>query len=126
MRTVTATVGAFLTGTDPYEVERLNTQEPEYLISGLVYSCTDLSSATPVWPRIGTATITVEIPDEKETTALLVASLRDQQNKLALEHQAAQEKIAAKIQNLLSLPAPKHSGDQERIAMPVNEDEVPF
>lgn len=98
-RTITGEINAYLHGSGDPELLRGDLREA---ISELAF-CTSDSMESVGWTRVGKATITVEIPDDKQLVENKVESLRAQKDSVLAKATATATEIERKIQNLLAI-----------------------
>ena len=97
MRTITATVSAYMNKWS--SVDELMEREPASAIGSIFTGSTSDST----WIRIGSATVTVEIADDKEIKAGLIESLKDAKKKIQADAEKSITEIDAQIQSLLAI-----------------------
>lgn len=98
MKTVTAKTTAWLS--QYHGPEDLKGADDE-VVNALTYAICDMSSLG--YSKVGTATITVELADEREVVENKVASLRAVQIKSRADAHAADVEFERKIQQLLAI-----------------------
>ena len=97
MKTITATVPAYMHKCLP--LDELMNIAPESAISRILIGGTHDES----WIWIGSASVTVEIADEKEIKTELVESLKKAKKKIQAEAEKNITEIDAQIQSLLAI-----------------------
>ena len=97
MKTITATVQAYMSKYN--SVENLEQTTPESAISQLVISTSPFDD----WIRVGSASVTVELADDKEIKAGLIESLKESKKKIQAEAEKNITEIDAQIQSLLAI-----------------------
>ena len=97
MKTITATVPAYMHKCLP--LDELMNIAPESAISRIVIGGTHDES----WLWIGSASVTVEIADEKEIKTELVESLKEAKKKIQADAEKNITDIDAQIQSLLAI-----------------------
>ena len=97
-RTITATVGAWFTSdhAGPDDLART----PEHAINSLGFSALDMAKH---WTRVGDATITVTLVDEKTLIGNKVDALRRELQSVRAEAQMKTNDLESKIQKLLAI-----------------------
>lgn len=98
MKTITGRTTAWLPG---YAGPDDLAGKPDEAINTLGFSVSDMSSAG--WSKVGPATITVKIPNEKELVENKVESLRQEIAKTRADAQNTVTGLETKIQKLLAL-----------------------
>jgi len=99
-RTITATVGAWLTNSEYYGPDDLN-KTPEHAIHSLSFVAHDMTRSG--WTRVGDAEITITLVDEKTLIGNKVDSLRNEQQAVRAEAQMKDNELESKIQKLLAI-----------------------
>ena len=98
MKTITASVPAYMNKWS--SIDELMERTPEDAISSIF---TGHTSSDGTWIRIGSATVTVEIADDKEVKAGLVESLKEEKKKIQADAEKSITEIDAQIQSLLAI-----------------------
>lgn len=98
-RTITGEITAWLTDSGNPDVLR---GKPEDALNVMAFSIYD-SMEQHGWTRVGKATITVDVVDEKQLVENKVASLRTMKATVMAEATATATEIERKIQNLLAI-----------------------
>lgn len=99
MRTITGTIGAYITGSlGPADL----IGDPCQVLNNLSYfNYSGMENYG--WARVGTATITVEIEDEQQLIRNKIDALKSEKNAILGEAQAKATEIDGKINNLLAI-----------------------
>ena len=97
MRTITATVPAYMSKYN--SIDSLENTYPETAISQLIFTNGEVND----WVWIGSASVTVEIADDKEIKAGLIESLKDEKKKIQADAEKSITEIDAQIQSLLAI-----------------------
>lgn len=97
MKTITATVSAYMNRWS--SVDELMERKPKDAIGAIFIG--DTTDST--WIRIGSASVTVEIADDKEIKAGLVDSLKATKKKIQADAEKSITEIDAQIQSLLAI-----------------------
>ena len=97
MKTITATVPAYMS--EYNSIDRLEKTYPDSAISQLMLTNIEVKD----WIWIGSASVTVEIAEDKEIKAGLVESLKNAKKKIQADAEKSITEIDAKIQSLLAI-----------------------
>ena len=98
MKTITATVPAYMNKWS--SIDELMARDPTSAI-GSIYTGNTCDLSTWIW--IGSASVTVEIADEKEINSKLVESLKEAKKKIQADAEKSITEIDAQIQSLLAI-----------------------
>lgn len=99
-RTITATVGAWLTSSEYVGPDDLN-KTPEHVINVLSFVAHDMTKRG--WTRVGDAEITITLVDEKTLISNKVGALRNELQAVRAEAQLRANDLESKIQKLLAI-----------------------
>jgi hypothetical protein len=102
MKTITATVPAWLTSSYP-SLSSIMADSPERAVSSLM-SCMTHSDAVPEgWIKVGMSEITITFDDPAEVTESQIASLRAAKKKVQADCEIALMQLDGQIQSLLAI-----------------------
>lgn len=104
MKTITATVPAWITG-NAYLLHEINAMTPERAVSALAFfhPFNEDGSGPNGWVKVGTAEITVTFDDEAEITGQQITHLRAAQQKVKADCEVALNQLEGQIQSLLAI-----------------------